>query len=94
MTRVFRRVPGSETDRGKRDDSNQRAAEQRPLGLVDDRLGYLELFHAALYADEDALGNDDGVVDHHAQRDDQRAERYSVHRDAAHTHGGQRCKDR
>ncbi len=94
MPGVLGRVARREANGCEGEYAHQRAAQKRPLGLVHDGLRNIQFLRTALHADQDALGDDDGVVDHHAQRDDQRAQRDPVHRDAADTHGGECREDR
>ena len=53
VARVFGRVSRRKSDGRKRDDTDERAAEQRPLGLIDDGLRYLEFLRAIGLHDDD-----------------------------------------
>jgi hypothetical protein len=90
LTRTFRR----HVDRKEGHHSDDRGAEQRPCRLGGRFDRRLHLSHAFLEADDIAFGDDDGVVDHHAERDHQRAQRHPLQIDAEQRHDHEGAENR
>ena len=74
------------TDRGEGEYCNDGCAQQRPRRLRDDIQRGLAPVHSLLEADQHAVDNDDRVIDQHAERDNQSAQRYTLQRDILQAH--------
>ena len=81
-------------DRRERQDRHRRGAQQRPLGLLHDGQGGLDLVLPLLRRDQHAFGDDDGIVHQHSQRDDERPQADPLEQDAQILHDEHRAHHR
>ena len=88
MIGVLRCITGGKADGGKGDDSYQRTSQQRPFGLVDHSFGNVEFFCTPLHTYKDSLGDNNGIVYHHAQSDYESTKRNPMHGYTTDAHSG------
>jgi hypothetical protein len=87
---VLAHLGGRQSNGTEGQNADRGAAQQRPLGRLHDGHGGTAGILAPLQPHENAVSDDDRIVDQHAERDDQRAERDALHGDAVEVHGDHR----
>ena len=89
----FRRAARRKSNGSKGEDTHQRSAQKRPDRALDHVARNINDLAPPLAPGQHTVGHHDGVVDQHAQSDDQRAQRNAVHRNIAQIHRAQSRRD-